>query len=110
MTPEELLAAARDVSGRGFPRAGALLARQALEAGLDRFWAKREPSVADVSVRAQLACLAGYMNDKPAAGAIAFNWGALSHACHHHPYELAPTDAELRERLDSVGRLLGRLS
>jgi hypothetical protein len=110
MTPGELLDAARDLAARGFPRAAALLARQSLEGGLDGFWAVREPGVAEVPVRAQLACLSDYMNDKQAAGAIAFNWGALSHACHHQPYEPAPTDAELRERLDSVEALLGRLS
>jgi hypothetical protein len=110
VTADELLATARAVAVRGYPRAAALLARQSLEAGLDDFWARREPVVAAVSVRAQLACLFDYLNDTQAAGAIAFNWGALSRACHHQPYEMAPTDAELRERLDSVGVLLERLS
>ena len=29
-------------------------------------------------------------------------WGALSRACHHHPYELAPTAAELARWIEVV--------
>jgi hypothetical protein len=28
-------------------------------------------------------------------GQLHSTWGALSRACHHHPYELAPTVEEL---------------
>lgn len=34
---------------------------------------------------------------------------ALSDACHHHAYELAPTAAELGRRLDAVDRLVKKL-
>ena len=29
-------------------------------------------------------------------------WGALSRACHHHPYELAPTAGELSGWIEAV--------
>jgi hypothetical protein len=39
------------------------------------------------------------------AGSVAFTWGALSNACHHHVYELAPTAQELSLWADTVERL-----
>jgi hypothetical protein len=34
----------------------------------------------------------------------------LSRACHHHPYELAPTPGELRGWLDAVDDALAALA
>jgi hypothetical protein len=115
MTPDELLAAARDLINRPdaatagvWPRTAALLARQALEGSIDEVWARRPDTVAVAacSMRTQLTCLAAYIDPVLAARA-AYVWAALSNACHHHPYELAPTAAELTGWLDEVRQLTG---
>ena len=40
-----------------WPRASAILGRQALEIALDQLWARAAPGVETASARAQLACL-----------------------------------------------------
>ena len=107
--PEQLLALARDVLSRpagtgAWPRAVALLARQALEQFPGDLWAWKAPDVALVSTRAQLICLPAYLDDEIAARANHL-WWALSRACHHHPYELPPTAAELTALLDELARV-----
>ena len=102
MTSPELLAMAKqllerkDARTKGlWPRAAALLARQALETALDDFWKSKKLEFSDhCGRRQQLICLREYM-DPARAGEIAHAWSALSRACHHHPYELAPTVGEL---------------
>jgi hypothetical protein len=85
-----------------WPRAAALLARQALEESLDEFWASHEPGLANCSTRAQLLCVASYLGESHAETCTAV-WGSLSRACHHHSYELAPTAEELNGWIDQVG-------
>jgi hypothetical protein len=92
-----------------WPRAAALLARQALEMGLDEFWMSHAPGVEDASARAQLLCLPAYM-DPPTARKADHAWEALSRACHHHPYELAPTAAELSSWIEDVNQVLREVS
>ena len=92
-----------------WPRAAALLTRRALEEALDRLWLRRAPGLERASARAQLACLPEYLGDAALAWEIVFTWSALSNACHHHAYELAPTAAELGQRLDAVSRLIKTL-
>ncbi len=87
-----------------WPRAAALLGRQALEQFLADLWRQRAPGTEQASMRAQLACLSSYL-DEETAGRVAYAWGALSDACHQHPYELAPTASELRRWLQAVERL-----
>src|ERR1022692_4639864 len=103
MTPEELLAAARrlierpDAATAGvWPRAAALLTRQALEQTMALLWAAevQATDLAGCSMRAQIRSLAPSL-DPPTAARAASLWPALSRACHYHPYELAPTAAEL---------------
>ena len=36
-------------------------------------------------------------------------WAALGRACHHHPYELAPTAPEFEDWLHAVDELISRL-
>ena len=100
-SPDDLLEQVRillrfsDPSTAGvWPRATALLARQALESGLDDLWHRRAPSLAGCSLKAQLLCLPSYI-DSDAAQRAAHTWVVLSRACHHHPYELSPTADEL---------------
>ena len=91
-----------------WPRASALLARQALEAALDGYWASRGIAFETRSSRAKLICLAQYLDDRELAGRVHHLWGALSDACHHHAYELAPTVAELTGMLDVVEAFVER--
>ena len=109
--PQELLAAARQLLERPeagtagvWPRAAALLGRQALELLLAELWQRRAPGTEEASMRAQLICLPRYL-DAALAGRVAYAWGALSDACHQHAYELAPTAPELRRWLHVVEEL-----
>src|SRR6476661_4034891 len=95
-SPAELLAEAerlltsRSADLRGtWPRAVALLTRQALEQTLDDLWRWKAPGTQMVSRRAQLLCLGPYIGDEELARDVRYAWAALSRACHHHPYDVA---------------------
>lgn len=113
-TPAELLGMARDLLDRAspetaglWPRAAALLGRQALEMAVDEFWAARRIPLESCPTRQQLICLREYLDDDDLAGRVHHAWNALSQACHQHPYELPPTVAELRLWLTAVDRFAG---
>lgn len=89
-----------------WPRAAALLARQALEQGLDDLWGARAPRVREASRHAQLLCLGAFVPDEELVSGVRHAWHGLSRACHHQQYELAPTAGELGRWLDDVERLL----
>lgn len=117
-SPASLLANARDLMSRTdastvgvWPRTAALLARQALEDAVDARWTANQSTAPMIraSMRSQLTCLPAYM-DEAVAHQIAFVYAALTTACHHHPYELAPTAAELTRWIDAVERLIGELA
>jgi hypothetical protein len=102
----ELLAHAGDATAGRWPRAVALLGRQALEVAVDERCAELDPGLgACTSARAQLLCLREAV-DADLARAAAHAWSALSRACHVHAYELPPTAEELAAWLDTVERLL----
>lgn len=88
-----------------WPRAAAILARQALEITLDQFWLNAEPGVENASARAQLSCLGKYI-DPELANRIRYTWHGLSTACHHHAYELPPTASELNGWLSDIETLV----
>lgn len=101
MTARDQLLWARRLLERGeaatlgvWPRASALLARHALEQLLDEFWALTAPPVY-ANARAQLIALHGYEPVRALAAPVSAAWGGLSRGCHHHPYDLPPTRAEL---------------
>ena len=103
VAPEELLAAAGrlvehpDAGTAGvWPRAAALLARQAIEQAMAGLWAGRPGAagLSDGTMRSQLLCLTAYV-DEDVATRAAYLSAALSRVCHYHPYELAPTASEL---------------
>jgi hypothetical protein len=114
VTSTDLLAAARDLLERptlgsvgGWPRAVALLTRQALETAIEELW-QSSPATAGLTActrKTQLTCLPAYL-DPSVAREVGYAWAALSNACHYHPYDLAPTAAELSGWIDSVTRLL----
>jgi hypothetical protein len=113
MTPEATLAAAQRLLDRKdaktvgvWPRAAALLARQALEQGIEAYWRRRGVALDRLSTRPQLICLSRYLGNKDLAGRAAHAWSSLTRACHHHPYELSPSHAELRNWLASVADIL----
>jgi hypothetical protein len=88
-------AVASSTAGLG-PRTAAVLARQALEDAVDARWAA-DPVTApmcNATMWSKLTCLPAYL-DKQIAHQVAFAYAALSRACHYHPYEGAPTVAEL---------------
>ncbi len=112
MTPRQLLAAARrlvDESGPStagwWPRASALLGRQALEQGLREHWRRTSPGAGSATFRAQLVCFAQQV-DHPAARRAPWIWSALSEACHFQGYELDATAQELRQWLEGVDQVL----
>lgn len=93
-----------------WPRASALLARQALEEAVAGFWeTRRQPDMAHASARAQLDCIAPFLGDAELAGSVAYAWSRLSDACHHTGHELGLTAGELSELLQEVNRLTARL-
>lgn len=115
--PHQLLDMARGLLHRGdpstaglWPRASALLARQALEASVLGLWKRRTLDLQGCSMRAQLICLRTYLEDAELAARAGHAWSALSRACHHHPYELAPTAAELQSWFVVVGELIERVA
>jgi hypothetical protein len=117
VTPAELLAAARELIIRPdtatagvWPRTSALLARQALEEAVDAWWAAVPGTrgLQQASMRSQLICLPFYL-DAALARQVAYTWAVLSNACHYHPYELAPTSAELGGWIDDVATLVSRI-
>jgi len=60
------------------------------------------------TTRSQLLCLTAYL-DPGTASHAAYLFAALSHACHYHPYELAPTAAELTGWLDQAARIVTQI-
>ena len=117
MTPHELLDAARDLMRRPdapfggiWPRAAALLARQALEAAMAELWAANRQTVglSASTLRSQELCLTAYL-DPGTASRAAYLFAALSRACHYHPYELPPTAAELTGWLDQAAQAVTQI-
>lgn len=116
MTPQELLATAERLLDRPdaraaaiWPRAAALMARQALEQGLDAYWRSKGIELADLGTKPQLICLAGYLPDPQVAGRASHAWSRLTQACHHHPYELATGHLELRALVSDVAAALSSM-
>jgi hypothetical protein len=113
MTAAGMLAMAKQLLARAdadtagvWPRAAALLARQALEQGLDAYWSERGMPLQFFGTRQQLICLREYIGDDVLAGRACHAWSSLTRACHHHPYELPPGHAELERSLEIVSEAL----
>jgi hypothetical protein len=107
---DQILSEPAYASAGVWPRAAALLARQALETAMLEFWIVRAPGVEWTSNSAQLLCLPDFVRDREVAENAALVWNSLSRICHHHPYELLPTAAELRLLIDATSRLLEELA
>ncbi len=117
MTPTETLTLAQDLLERAdaktaglWPRAAALLARQALEESLDAYWTSKGLPLVSLSMRPQLICLERYLDEPTLATSVNHAWSALTHACHHHPYELGPTAGELMQWIAVTRRFAERMA
>jgi hypothetical protein len=117
MSPTQLLESAREILSdlpdeAGLvglrPRAAAVLARQALEEQALLVLAPEIPDIDRCSFRAKLICLQTYVDDRVLAAEVNHAWWALTGACHHRLYELAPTGAELGPWIDVVDRFVAK--
>lgn len=93
----------------GWPRATAVLLRQALEAAIDDVWRTIEPAMVDTSWRSKTVALVAYIPHDLAleTGSL---WSALSAACHVHEYDLPPTASELGRLLVETHRVVTELT
>ena len=98
----DLLSRADPSTAGLWPRAAALLIRQALEEAVDAYWNARQVPLDSVSTQTQLVCLRMMTPGGTLPAQLHEAWGALSRACHHHPYELAPTLGELATWIEVV--------
>jgi hypothetical protein len=120
MTPDVQLKWARHLLDHGdaktaglWPRASALLARHALEQLLGDFWSLTAPEMAqdrNRNIRAQLIALRGYPPVRDSASPVAAAYAGLCRGCHHHPYELPPTRAELDGLITAVEQFAGTVA
>jgi hypothetical protein len=117
LTPDDLLAEAQRMLDETsfatvavWPRAVALLARQALEDALRSYWAEKAPGVERLNMRAQLTCLRSYLPSADLAHEVTFTWHALSRATHYHAYELDPTREELASLVAATRRLVAEVA
>lgn len=89
-------------------RAAALLGRVLLERVVADRLARELPGAEQGSMRAQLLCLRSV--DHEVGGEVADVHGDLSHACHHHPYELGPSVDEVEALLDRIEAIAGAVA
>ncbi|MDR7304213.1 hypothetical protein [Haloactinomyces albus] len=86
------------------PRAAAFLGRQALE-DITRALCRAENTPADAAtMRTRLILLRARMSSSVAENLQAA-WYGLSRACHHHAFELSPTETEIRRLVELVASL-----
>ena len=113
MSPRGLLEAARGLLTHPtaetvglWPRAAAVLARQALETQVTIVLTKWIPGIENANARTKLICLQARMQDRELAERVNHAWWALTTACHHRSYELAPTAVELEKWIQDVEALV----
>lgn len=111
-TPKALVGAARQLidgqvaaTSGAWPRASALLARQALEEAVRFLWNGTYEAARSCSATHQLLCSRVVLGEHLAAEAFQA-WAALSQACHVHAYELGPAAAELNGWINVVERVV----
>ena len=88
-----------------WPRAAALLGRQAIEAAMADLWRLSAPGLEDTSAKCQLLCLSHFLGDPNLAGRVHATWHGLTRSCHIQVYELAPTAPELESWLETAWAL-----
>jgi hypothetical protein len=76
-------------------RGSALLARQSIETALAAYWQEVAAGAERASRKAQFVSLRYVLGDPELAASAYQAWAELSTACHHHPYDIGPTAAEV---------------
>lgn len=89
-------------------RSASWLARSALEDLVADVLRLQNLEPGTASMRSRLTCLE--LADPELAEVAQFAWSALSRACHHHAFELAPTPSEVRHLVAVVSDLAQRNS
>lgn len=98
------------VAGGWWPRACACLIRLGLEAGIDAYWRRVSPPVAQYgSGRTKLLMLRRRL-PRDLARKAAYTWAALSQATHHHCYETSPSATELRHLRAAAASITAELA
>ncbi len=69
---------------------------------MKQLWQREAPGMERCSIRAQLLALPRYLDDEDLARSAVATWWSLTRACHHHAYELPPTESELARWMSSV--------
>ena len=72
---------------------------------LDTLLEQHAHGLSQASTRVKLLCLRDVI-DVDIAREVSLTWVSLSQACHHHPYDRAPTAGELRHDLEHVRSFL----
>lgn len=84
-----------------WPRAVVWLLRIQLERDIEEYLQARGLAPGDLPGRTRLLMLHGYLEPAQVQH-VASAWHGLSRAGHHHAYELAPAQAELRGWVEAV--------
>lgn len=87
-------------------RYAAFLARQALEETVRRWSHAEGMTDPRIPMRSRLIGMRVLLGEPTGVVLATTAWQGLSHACHHHAYELAPTTAEVQHLIDCVGGLV----
>jgi hypothetical protein len=87
------------------PRAAAVLGRQALEDAVNDIYRALGMDLRPATMRSRLVSLR-VLAGHAVADLAAIAWHGLSHACHHHAYELTPTVGEVGYLIERVEELV----
>ena len=88
-------------------RLSAFLARQALEDLVTQRCKALDAEMRGTTAASKLVVLRA-LDDPEIAASATTAWNGLSSACHHHAYELSPTNDEVRHLCRLVADLLAR--
>ena len=114
MTPAERLDVAEGFLERPnsamaglWPRACAVLIRQALEGAVREVLRERLPGSQAASGRVQFLCLGRALGDRGKARELGYVWSRMSAVLHQGAGGMAPSEVQLRGWLDRVRWLVG---
>jgi len=105
---DRLLAGTVTDAGGLWSRATAWVLRLTVEQAVDQLWARVAPELMRCPMRAQLLALRTFVAVHTAIRVAAL-WSALSHAAHHHDYEIAPAATELRRWREETAAIVAEL-
>jgi len=106
---DRLLREADPSTSSTWARTIARLTRLALERAADLYWLRARPELLACNTTMRVLMLESALGRAAARDAFVL-WSRLSDATHPHPYELAPTVAELRRWHGDVALFVGQLT